>query len=228
MPDDSNLKSEILEIMKELQPVTIKPDDNNSKNKIFEIMKDLQPVAFLISICLVIATFYVNNHDKVAGINSTNILMASIFFFFAYIGLFFFRKTNFLLSFYLGELSLVFGAIFIYASFSGIVGIICNAAKGKAYIFSDPNSLFIFVFLLSFPLISIMYLSGKVKKGKLYNMCKIFFHLSLILFCSCIVLSLFGILSRIQTSILTSIISIVIMALRCFVWISSQKPMRVN
>jgi hypothetical protein len=60
--------------------VDIMPDDNNAKNGILNIMKDLQPVAFLMSMSLVIATFY----EKNGSVNTTNLtyfLVASLFSF---------------------------------------------------------------------------------------------------------------------------------------------------
>jgi hypothetical protein len=71
-------------------------------------MRELQPVAFLISLSLVVAAFHTKN-DNSDSIKLTYILMASLFFFLAYIGLFSFKKCDFRLFYYFGEISLLFG-----------------------------------------------------------------------------------------------------------------------
>jgi len=221
--DNNSLKDNIMEIMKEQQPIAIKANDSSSKSNLIEIMKDLQPIAFLISMCLVVGAFYANPQNKVAEINLTNILMASLFFFLAYIGLFFFKKTNFPLFLYFGEISLLFGAIFVFYGFTGIVEII----DGEAIAI---NTLYITVLLFSLILISIMYLSGKVKKElsdkenialsnkgkdvlykkrKLYKISKILFHFSLIFFISYILLFSVGILLEFKIYILSFITFII-------------------
>ena len=164
MPDETDSKSKI-------------SDSNNQKKDILDIMKELQPVAFLISMCLVIAAFYVNPVNGVSRINLIYILMASLFFFFAYVGLFYYKKTDFSLFLYFGECSLIGGTWFIYNAFSGIFDIIDK----EAY---PSNAFYLTIFMISFFLIVPMYLSGKVKKGKIYNFSKVLFHLSLILFFS--------------------------------------------
>lgn len=99
-------------------------DNNNKKKDILEIMKELQPVAFLLSICLVIAAFYANPVNEVAKTNLRYILMASLFFFFAYMGLFYYKKTDFTPFLYFGECSIIVGAFFVINAFSGIINII--------------------------------------------------------------------------------------------------------
>lgn len=57
MPDETDSKSKV-------------SDSNNQKKDILEIMKELQPLAFLLSMCLVIAAFYVNPANDVAKNNT--------------------------------------------------------------------------------------------------------------------------------------------------------------
>lgn len=173
MTDEKKLKIEILEIMNEMQPSVIIPDDNNSKNNVLEILKDLQPVAFFLSVCLVIATFYINNNTS--PINITNILMASLFFFVSYLGLFAFRITNFPNFLVFGKISLLIGAWFIFKAFLGIAEKIDQAAN-------PTNGLYIGFLMIFFYLILIMYLLEKVKGWLVRDFCKIFFHYSLYLF----------------------------------------------
>ncbi|WP_410509749.1 hypothetical protein RSJ42_05895 [Methanosarcina hadiensis] len=156
-------------------------DSNNQKKDLLEIMKELQPVAFLISMCLVIAAFYVNPANEVSKNNLIHILMASLSFFFAYLGLFCYKKNDFPLFRYFGECSLIGGVWFVYNAFAGIIGIIDKEVN-------PVNSFFISVFLISLSLITTMFLSGKVKKGKMYNFSKVLFHFSLVLLFSYIVL----------------------------------------
>jgi hypothetical protein len=172
------------------------------KNDVLEIMKDLQPVAFLISMCLIVAAFYLNPENDVPKSSLTSILMASLSFFLVYIELFLFKKTDFLWFRYLGEWSLVGAAMLVLYALIGITKIIDEAALAI-------NGLYLFVFYFPIFLITIMYLSGKVKKGKLYNFCEIFFHLSLFLFCSYIVLFLFKLLAGSQVSLPSWILVIV-------------------
>jgi hypothetical protein len=160
------------------------PDDKNANKDVLEIMKDLQPVAFLVSMCLVIAAFYVNPANNVDKINLTSVLMASVFFFLAYISLFFYKRTNFNLFLYFGECSIVGGASYILYAFSGIIDLIDIMGKETNLI----NAFYIAVFLNSLSLCVSLYLSGKIRKGKIYNFCKVFFHLGIILFIISIVL----------------------------------------
>lgn len=162
IPDETDSKSNV-------------PNSNNQKKDTLNIMKELQPVAFLISMCLVIAAFYINPANEVAKNNLIHILTASLFFFFAYIGLFYYKKTDFTLFLYFGECSLIGGAWFIINAFSGIIDIIDKEVN-------PINSFFATIFVISFFLIASIYLSGKVKKGNIYNLSKVLFHLSLVLF----------------------------------------------
>ncbi|WP_011305480.1 hypothetical protein [Methanosarcina barkeri] len=155
-------------------------DENNAEHEVSNIMKELQPIAFLFSVCMVVAAFYTNN--EVNKTDLANVLMASLFFFFAYIGLFFSKKTDFRWFMYFGEFSLAIGAIYVYKSLVGIAKIIDQAAI-------DTNSLWIYIVLYSFFLILFMYLSNKVKNEGIY-FCKLFFHISLILFCFYVILLL--------------------------------------
>lgn len=106
IPDETDSKSNV-------------PNSNNQKKDTLDIMKELQPVAFLLSICLVIAAFYANPSNEVSKNNLMHILTASLFFFFAYVGLFYYKKTDFTLFLYFGESSLIGGAVFIIYAFSG-------------------------------------------------------------------------------------------------------------
>ena len=173
-----------------------KPDADNSNRDIFNIMKDLQPVAFLLSFCLVIAAFYSNPGNGVSDINLSYILAASFIFFIAYVSFFVYKKTNFPLFLYFGEGCLIGAALFVYRSFFGIAEMIDKVAD-------HPNSIYVFVLLFSFDFIPIMYLSGKIKNGKIYDFSKIFFHLSLIFFCLHIILFLFGLQTWFQVSFLS-------------------------
>lgn len=175
-------------------------DDNSS---IFDIMRDLQPIAFLISMCLVIAAFYVNNH--VEAISLTNILVASLAFFIAYISLLIFRKTDFPLFRYFGEFSLICAAAFVFSAFTGIVKKIDEASNSIHY-------LYIFISLVSLFFITIMYGSRGIKKENVYIKCQLLFHLSLILFCLYIFLFVLGRFSNFQVNIL-SLFTIVVFIL---------------
>lgn len=193
MHDETDLKSKI-------------PISNNQKKDTLEIMKDLQPVAFLISMCLVVAAFYVNPVNGVAKVNLTSILVASLSFFFGYFGFFFYKKTDYILFLYFGECSIIGGAWFIYNAFSGIANIIDKDTDPK-------NALYLTVLSILFFLILAMYFSGKVEKGKIYHFSKVLFHLSLVLLFSYILLStctcVIYFLLKIQTGFYVSILKIV-------------------
>jgi hypothetical protein len=168
--------------------------ENNELSNVLNIMKDLQPVAFLLSMSLVIAAFYTNPSNNVDNINLTYVLMSSIFFFFAYAGLFFLKITEFRGFLYFGESSVIAGMLFIMAAFSGIIELINNASL-------NTNTLLIYILVYSFFLILTIYMLGIAKHEKThpyYKMflyvhcfCKKCFYLSLLLFFGSITLLYF-------------------------------------
>lgn len=194
------------------------PNNNNQNKDTLDIMKELQPVAFLISMCLVIAAFYANPSNDVAKNNLMHILTASLFFFFAYIGLFYYKKTDFTLFLYFGESSLIGGAWFIINAFSGIIDIIDKEVN-------PINSFFTTIFGISFFLIASFYLSGKVKKGNIYNFSKVLFHLSLVLFylhlVSFVFIYIIYYLLNLKTGFYVSILFLVGIAVRYLLMITS-------
>lgn len=194
------------------------PDSNKQKKDILDIMKELQPVAFLLSMCLVIAAFYANPTNEVAENNLIHILMASLFFFFAYVGLFYYKKTDFTPFLYFGECSLIGGAWFVINAFSGIIGIIDKEVN-------PINGFFTTVFVTSFFLITSIYLSGKVKRGKIYNFSKVLFHLSLVLFfpylVSFVCIYIIYYLRELQTGLYVSILLLVAVIVRLLFLITS-------
>lgn len=173
------------------------PDDSN----IFDIIRDLQPIAFLLSMCLIIAGFFSNPLNEIPGINLTNILMASLFFFFAYIGMFIFKMTKYPMFRYFGGFSFGLGWLFIFNAFGGIAGKIDDAAI-------PINGIYIAFLSLSLFLIGIIYLLGKIKTGIIRDLCKLFFQISFISFCLCLVLSVVNTMFKVPTLILNLIYNI--------------------
>ena len=112
--------------------------ENNALSNVLDTMKDLQPVAFLLSMSLVIAAFCTNPVNNVDNINLAYVLMSSTFFFFAYAGLFFLKRTGFRGFLYFGESSVIAGMLFIMAAFSGIIDLIDSASL-------NTNTLYIYI-----------------------------------------------------------------------------------
>lgn len=150
-------------------------DSDRSENKTLDILKELQPVAFLLSMSLVIASFFANPASGINKSSLTSILIGSVFFFFSYIGFFCSQKTNFRLFLYYGEYSLVFGAFFILIGFLNIVSKLDHEV-------SDATSVYSYLLIYGFIIVISLYLLQKAEIKKRNKFFEVWSYLNCILF----------------------------------------------